>query len=216
MKNTVRSMALVMVISVILMVTTGSVFATSITLPPVQTQNQGQAQGQIQGQIQGQGQGQGQSQNTDVTVRSLNTAPIDTPQVGPSTAPLASYGFGNYPLVPMFANPLLTPFDFKKDKVVRVVKVFDGGVFTSIRMKEFEEEMLKAADEVAEKVKGQEDKVRVMVQYQGSGWGINNSAGAAGSESYHGGLAGATGGIFPAIGSSTTSPKILIKIVIVQ
>jgi hypothetical protein len=197
MKRTVISLVLA-----VMVIATHVAYATQPAPQPVNQQ---------------QTQGQGQMQYQNVTIRPLVTQPSNlptTPDVYPASIPILASTIGTYP-APLFANKLLTPFDYKKDVIVSVIDVFNGGWFTNINLEELEVEMLSKAALIADKVNGQENKVRVMVQYKGSSYGAGVGGGGSAANMLGNGSVG-TGAILPGYNTSTYDPKFILKFVIIQ
>lgn len=143
----------------------------------------------------------------NITVSPLQERLIQAPEVNPIVAPLTqSDKFGTYKDLPLFAN--IAPLG-QSEKVTKVLKVHDGGVFTSIRLEEIEQELLELADEYKDN-----SKVRYLIKYKMSVQSMGTGGGIAGSDVGMG--AAGTASIVPYVGSSTVNPKFFLIIVEVK
>lgn len=169
-----------------------------------------QSQGQIQGQSQnvkvgGQSTMQGNSQSV------INEKEyLPTPNINPYITPLISNGrMGDFTT----ALPKLDgikPLDKEKDVVVKVVGIFNGGVFTSIRLPEIEEELFAAIGKIKESGISM-DKIRYQV------WWLDAASSAGIGGGVAGGMSGSTdpitgaAAILPGYHVSTFNPAFILK-----
>ena len=169
-----------------------------------------QSQGQIQGQTQsvkvgGQSTIQGNSQSV------INEKEyLPTPNINPYITPLISNGrMGDFTT----ALPKLDgikPLDKEKDVVVKVVGIFNGGVFTSIRLPEIEEELFAAIGKIKESGISM-DKIRYQV------WWLDAASSAGIGGGVAGGMSGSTdpitgsAAILPGYHVSTFNPAFILK-----
>lgn len=177
-------------------------------------QSQGQAQSQRQSQFQGQSQnvkvgGQSTMQGNSQSVINEKEY-LPTPNINPYITPLISNGrMGDFTT----ALPKLDgikPLDKEKDVVVKVVGIFNGGVFTSIRLPEIEEELFAAIGKIKESGISM-DKIRYQV------WWLDAASSAGIGGGVAGGMSGSTdpitgaAAILPGYHVSTFNPAFILK-----
>jgi hypothetical protein len=142
----------------------------------------------------------------DITVMQSQERGSLAPEINPIVAPITpSDKFGTYSDLPLFASPVLIPLS-KDDKVIRVIKNHSGGIFTSIRVEEVEQELLKLADEY----KDYKGNLRYIVKYKMSVQSMGTGGGVAGSDI--GASMAGTASMVPYAGSTTVNPKFFLII----
>ena len=104
----------------------------------------------------------------------------------------------------------IKPLDKEKDVVVKVVGIFNGGVFTSIRLPEIEEELFAAIGKIKESGISM-DKIRYQV------WWLDAASSAGIGGGVAGGMSGSTdpitgaAAILPGYHVSTFNPAFILK-----
>ena len=156
-------------------------------------------------------QKQSQSVNNGQTVapvQVVNTpSMLQAPEINPFyLMPLQGGKVGDATnTMPQFDNPALRPLQ-KNDRVVKVLDVYFGNIFSRITYEEVEEYLLKKA----EKYDGKKGKIRYSVKYQDSVITTGMGGGASLSGSGNEGTMSSTGSILPGASKSTANPIFFI------
>jgi hypothetical protein len=195
------------VMTVLMMFTASAAFAAPkcpvpTPIPPPPHNDQRQKQRQQQKQYQGQGQGQNQQAVGNVAVDTRE--PFAALPVNPQPFPLLNGRIGEFDNHRIFGMQKCG----KDDTIVNVVEVNDGGMFSAIRYKDLNRELL----ETVRAYRGDNRQLCYWIGYNESSNGGGVGGGATGAMSSGNSFQSVGAAIVPGYNAATFDPKFFIEI----